>query len=302
MPWEIDHAHVVFVKLRSAMLNIDKDSVPCIQACLNLSDSIINWNESKLPKEYFVDRYTAIKHYFQNLCETKFSIYNGSGVYGHLDLQRESMQDNIDCYITMCPDMDFNEYLISHFIESAKLVNNKYFVITPQIFKCWDSSWDDLVNERFKSLPYEKCLSKNSDEIVKLQEDVKISKLGYFKFAGWLDLYSKDFYEKLVPVLPEWHGYGPWDLYAMNVCNLARRFGEDVQQYVLENQVIWFHDSGELRNENEYGGTGKLKIIYNSYVKKNINRQSQRMKFDLDMSKLINNWHKYYEIELKNKV
>ena len=68
--------------------------------------------------------------------------------------------------------------------------------------------------------------------------------------------------EKLVPVLEEWNGYGPWDLYSMNICQIAKHQGVDVQQHILENQIVWFSDTGCLRNFDEYGGDGQLKTLY----------------------------------------
>jgi hypothetical protein len=301
MPWEIDHANILFDKLRDSLYYVNKDIKIYIHTALNLSDSIIDWEKSKIPKQYFIDRYKAMEYYFKDLCITKFDIYQGSDIWGHLDFQRTCYQDDIDFYICVCPDIDFNEYLIGHMIETAKQITNKYFVLISEIYKCWDYTWDPMVNAKFKDVSYKECFNRNSNEIVKLENPVKLADATGFKFAGWFDLYNKAFYEKLVPGLPEWHGYGPWDRYAMDVCNYAQGIGVDVKEYVLANQVVWFYDSGTLRNENEYGGSGKLKTVYNRYIIKKMNRDMQRVTINSNRNQLLQDWITYYETELKDK-
>ena len=62
-------------------------------------------------------------------------------------------------------DMHFGEMLIPYMIESIKAIPNKNFIITPQITKRWDSSWDILVNENFKPIPYFNCFDLNCHDI-----------------------------------------------------------------------------------------------------------------------------------------
>ena len=225
----------------------------------------------------------------------------GSGIYGFLNLTKESYKEDVDYYMGICPDMDFNEYLIQHLIEAAIQIPNKYFMITPQIYKCWDASWDVLVNEKFKDIPYEQCLSRNSNEIVKLTNDVSVEPIDDFKFAGWIDIFNKAFYEKLAPVLDSWNGYGPLDLYAMNIARIAKSLGEDVQQYIIKNQIVWFYDAGSFKHAIDYGGDGKLKTVYDKYIVKKLGRQLQREPIDTNMQQLLVDWLKYYKKELKDK-
>lgn len=300
MPWEIDHLLLTYNRIRNSLTHINSNVKIHINSVLNLSNFVIDWEKSTLPKEYFIDKFNAMEYYFKDLCSIESYIYTGNAMYGCLDIQRESYQENIDYYINICSDMNFNEHFITHIIEAAKQLTNKYFVISPQIYKCWDSSWDILVNKKFMSVPYEKCFDRNSNEIIKLTDDVIIRKLRGFKFAGWAELYNKAFYEKLVPVLDSWHGYGPWDLYAMSICFFAQNANIDVVQYVLENQIVWSYDSGTLKNENEHGGSGKLRTVYDNYVTKKMNKQDQRSSTNIDfnLSQLLDNWVKYYNENL----
>ena len=112
MPWEIDQALNVIDKLKKSIYHINPNDKIYIDTVLNLSDSIIDWSKSVLFKEYFVTKYKII----DNLLKEKFIhnpfIFEGEGVYGHLNLQKTCIQPEIDYYIGICPDIDFSEHLL----------------------------------------------------------------------------------------------------------------------------------------------------------------------------------------------
>jgi hypothetical protein len=70
------------------------------------------------------------------------------------------------------------------------------------------------------------------------------------KQANWFDLYNKAFYEEMVPVHDDWHGYGPGDTYGMIVSEYAKSRGVDFQQYVLDGQTIFEYPIGPLKQRN----------------------------------------------------
>ena len=296
MPWDIDHALLVFERFKKSSYFLNSEDTIYFDSFLNLSNSIIDWESALLPKEYFIKKYKMLDDLIKESFNHKTFIFEGEEVYGHLDSQKVIMEPHIDYYVILCPDVNFQEHLLYYLIESAKQIKDEYFVLTPQIFKSWDSSWDLLVNKKFQDIPYEQCIDVDIHEIRHACLDLDsptISPLPYFKFAGWFDLYSKNFYEKLVPILDEWKGYGPWDLYSMNVCNIAKSNNVNVNQYVLENQVIWFEDTGCWKNENEYGGDGKLKLIYKDFLPLKLGRQEQRSYIDQNLKAYLTQWVEY---------
>jgi hypothetical protein len=220
MPWEIDHALLVFDKLKQSSYFINSEDTLYLDTALNLSNKFIDWNASKLPKEYFIKKYEVL----DELIKTKFIhkpfIYEGDGAYGGINVMKSMIKPNIDYYIHICPDIDFGEHLLFYLIESAKQIKDEYFILTPQIHKCWDSTWDILVNNKFMDIKYDEHLKIDTHDIrhscLSLDEPA-IKSLESFKYAGWCDLYNKSFIEKLVPILPEWEGYLPWDLYSSNI-------------------------------------------------------------------------------------
>ena len=296
MPWEIDHALLIVNKLKQSIYHIDPQDTIYIDTALNLSSGIIDWENSSIPKEYFIKKYKILDNILKEKFIHKSFIFEGEEVYGHLNLQKSTLSPEIDYYIGLCPDIDFHEYLLYYLIEAAKTIQNEYFILTPQIFKSWDSSWDVLVNDKFQDISYEKCIDVDIHEINYMcyDLDTPFSKpLNTFKYAGWFDLYNKDFFEKLVPVLEEWNGYGPWDLYSMNICQIAKHQGVDVQQHILENQIVWFSDTGCLRNFDEYGGDGQLKTLYKDFLPLKLGRQEQRSYIDKNLNHYLNEWIEY---------
>jgi hypothetical protein len=296
LPQEIDHFALVAEKLKQSIYHISPDDKIYIDTCLNLSEYIFNWSISDIDSIFFIKKYETICKYLEKDFIHKPKIQLGKVKYGHLDLQRDAIEPHIDYYISICPDIAFSETLLHYLIESAKQIKNEYFVITPQIYKCWDSSWDELVHPLFKNVPHEECLSQDIQDIQYQVTNIgdgerSIKPMNNFKYAGWFDLYNKNFYERLCPPRKEWSGYGPYDLYSMNIANLARGYKKDVQQYLLKNEVIWFSDTGRLRDKIEYGGDGALKTLYTQFLNIRVDRYSQRVDIDKNIDQYMKEWY-----------
>jgi hypothetical protein len=251
MPWEIDYALLSFSQLKHSSNYIPSNVNIEFDSCLNLSDYIIDWEKSNFPKQYFIDKYNEISNGFKNIKHTP-KIIESNILYGHLDFQREVKAEHINYYITMCPDMHFGEMLIPYMIESIKVIPNKNFIITPQITKRWDNSWDKLVNENFYNIPYTNCFDLNCHDINPINSSIapELINLNEFKFAGWFDCYSKEIWEKFSPVWEEWNGYGSWDTYTMLTLSLLKRQGYDIQQYMIKNQIISEYWNGNVYQQD----------------------------------------------------
>lgn len=245
MPWEVDYALLQFIQLKKASQHLSADDKISFHIGLNLSSHIINWNESKLPKEYFKSKFTTLLEML-NWADVNTTIYEGDELWGHLDLEKTQIDDTTDYYMSICPDMWFHEHTLFYIIEAAKQIKNKYFIITPEIHKLWDWTWDELVNENYQNIPYSDW---NKSDIFEIQsrilDEPSLTQTTRFKYAGWFDLYSKDFI-KLIPIPNDWKGYGPWDYYSMLISDIAVKNGMDIKEYVLKNQIIFeYHPNKE---------------------------------------------------------
>lgn len=289
MPWEIDYALLTFKQLKKSKYYLPDNVTITIDSVLNLSSNLIKWDSSKLPKEYFIEKYNTIsillKDYTHN---TK--IYNGDELYGHLDLQRDSVEADVDYYISICPDMYFSEHLLPYLVQSVQSIPNEYFVLTPQICRMWDSSWDVVVNPNFAYGSYENHGWLESIDIFDVDnylhtsnEEVTIKPITHSKWAGWFDVYSKKFFEELAPIPPEWHGYGGWDHYSMIISEYAKQSRLDFVQYCLTGQIVFEYGCGPLRNDIVNG--------FSNYYKKFItckNTTEQRETFNNNLEFYVN--------------
>ena len=286
MPWEIDHALLTFTQLKKSFYHLPKDVNVIIETVLNLSSKFINWNESKLPKDFFKAKYDDLSLLLTDYTHIK-RVYDGDEIYGYLNLQRESISSEIDYYIGICPDFYFSEYLLSLLIESTRVIPNKYFAITPQIYKRWDNSWDEITDSNYIDIPYSEWENYDVYNIrhqLKINnEEISLIPVQKNKWAWWFDLYNKAFYEELCPVHNDWKGYGPWDWYSMMLSEYTKSKGVDFQQYLLKGQTILDLNAGPLKGMNFTSYYTKFLTTIPNDVP-----QIQRQKFEAKMQEYLN--------------
>ena len=262
MPWEIDFALISFMQLKKSKYYIDPEVNVKITAVLNMSDYLINWDNTKLPKELFKQKFKDLGALLIDY-EYEPIIIEGDKLYGILDMQKSSYEPDVDYYINITQDMYFSETLLANMIEATKHIKNKYFVITPEIYKMWDHTWDEITNEKYLNIPYEDW---SKADIFDIRYDLKTdsSEMSLYptqrsKWAWWLDLYSKAFYEDFAPVQEDMVGYGAWDWYTLMLTEHAKSKGADFQQYLLKGQTIFEYPIGPLKAR---GFTGYYKDYF----------------------------------------
>lgn len=286
MPWEIDNCLVLFDTFARAKRSTTETYK--FDIALNVSNYHIDWSQSKLDREYFVEKMDYYSRLLSDFDEVNVKIYDGDENYGHLDLQKEVVKPENDYYVAITPDQMFDASMLNLFEHSVKLIKEKYFVLVAEIPKFWDASWDTISSEFYKDLPYTNGSFDYYEKINRYEalniiadNPVKLQKLSEIKFAGWFDVYSKAFYEELVPVPNEWKGYGQWDLFSMLVLiNLKKLdYHIDFSQYKLTNAIT---TSIEYSNWNK----GENRLIYKNRLSlKSI--PSQREYYDRNMPRYV---------------
>ena len=286
MPWEIDYALLMAIQFKKSSYYLPEDVNITIDLELNLTSYLHNWEESKLPKDYFIDKFNTITLLLSDYKINTF-IYEGNKKYGHLDQQKKIISPEVDYYMGICPDIYFSEYVLAYVIEAAKQITNKYFVVTPQISKVGDEDWDRIVNPKYLDIPYSDYLEVDIFDIrfnnKNDNQEVGLKPIPKSKFAGWCDLYSKSFYEELCPVQDDWSGYGPWDYYSMIISDYCKSKGVDYQQYLLTGETIWMYPSGPLLKNGINGFTQ----YYRDRLKTNT-IPNQREEFESKFGEYIN--------------
>ena len=257
MGWELDYALQTFTQLKKSRYYLSDEDTIEIDVCLNLSSYLVDWDKSKLNKDLlkarFVEYLKLLKDYKVNA-----TVYEEDKLYGHLDHQREIVSPEVDFYITICPDMYFSEQALALLIQSSKQIKNKYFVITPEISKLWDNTWDEITNSDWMHVDYNKW---NEVDLFDIRAKMKTKEMGITldptnksKWAGWFDLYNKAMYEELCPIQDDWKGYGPHDWYSLLVTEYVKMRGVNFQQYVMRGQTIFEYPVGPFKD----GGYTKM--------------------------------------------
>jgi len=284
MPWEIDYAFMSFTQLKKTYFHIPDDVEIRIDAALNCSNHLIDWDNTKLPKQFFIDKFNSLLVLLKDYTVNPI-IYEGDDNYGFFDVQKLAYEKDVDYYMGLCPDVYFSEHVIPLFLESVKQIPNKYFVITTEIYKMWDNTWDEITNEKYLNIPYEKW---NEGDIFKIRydlkndtEDVYLSKTNKSKWAWWCDFYSKEFYETIAPIPDEWIGYGGWDYYSMLISEAIKSKGADFQQYILKGQTAFEYTIGDFKN----GGFTKY---HKDYFSIKTNAIEQRKIFEENLPYYLN--------------
>lgn len=283
MPWEIDYALMTFLQFKKSKYYLNPQDTFYIDSYLNLSDYIIDWDKSKLSKEFFIQKYNDLSLLLKDFNHKSYVVDNNE-LFGILDVQRNSYDSIIDYYIELRPDVYFSETLLFSLVEAAKLITNKYFVIVPQYYKMWDETWDLLVADEYLAIPYNQWDQADLFDIrwnlKNKPPDLSLKPINLSKWCNWFDIYNKEFYENMIPVLDEWKGYGPGDTYSMIISQFAKSKGADFQQYVLEGQTIFEYPIGPLKQRNM---TSAYKDLI---VTKNI--PNQRQEFESKFQTYVN--------------
>ena len=250
MPWQIDYAQQSYIQFKKSKYYLSDDVNITIDTHLNLSSFIIDWNKTKIPKQYFIDKFKSLEPLLFDYNHNSI-IYDGQDNYGLFDMQKTAIGD-YDYYIPVCPDIYFSETLLYYLIESARIVTNKYFVITPEIPKMWDASWDVLTSKQYINTERSSWITSDIFDIrhdtKTLNNERKLDVVNQHKWAIWFDLYNKEFYENLCPLHDDWIGYGPWDWYSNMLSQHAKNIGVDMQQFVLRGETISEYQTGPLRD------------------------------------------------------
>ena len=293
MPWEIDYALLTFTQLKKSMYYLNKDVKITIDSVLNLSSNIIDWDKSKLPKEYFIEKYNTYSLLLDRFYTHNKKIYEGDKIYGHLDLQRE-------CVGKEFTHLYFSETALTTLIQTVPIVNNKFpeyphYIVIPEIFQMWDDTWQEIVAPEYAKVPNEAWHTADvfdiraNKKITELQT-IEQGKVGlrvvkkWLKWTGWFDLYSKDLYEKIIIPPKNWKGYGPWDLFSMNVtADLYNDYNFKFLEFVV-NEKIGKYSTGPL-NQKEGPHTGhwiQSSIKKFLHIKENSSKEKQRQRMGKD--------------------
>ena len=241
---------------------------------MDLSDNRIDWNESKIPKEFFSDKFETLKRYC-DWCEPVFTVNTDTNCLGCADLRRNDLAKYKDCdaFIWLDTDMFFPKHILGVLSATLNQIQTKYFLLTPEIIRYWDNSWDIITNKTFLTEPHDqrdRFDMLSVDNVASQLEEPFVETIQGFKFGGgWFTCISKDLLS--LSGVPEFiEDYGPDDTW---LSYFAQQYNQSIRpeilQYVMRNVVVTENGKRYIIN-NYYKKFLKIKVIDIEEKKKKI--------------------------------
>jgi len=246
LPQEIDAYEGIVKQLKVNSTLIEELEVE-MDVTLSLSDQLMNWNECKLPKSYFEDKFVALTRFFDWANPaSRFDVSEDDWVLGCVSKRRQSWQDMSDDTIAMTVldcDIVFPMHTLYYIEQSIKhLQGLDYWALTPEIIRIWDGTWDELVNENY--MDRDNFFHKTADVYTIVNDPYLMEKGGELrtlnnaKFSGgWMTTISKKLLD-LTTIPQEFGHYGLEDTYVMACMNQMKRAGITADQYVMEGLIV----------------------------------------------------------------
>lgn len=222
-----------------------------IETCLNLNKHTVKYNQTN---QYLITKFKEInkKSKYKVIPTIKTDRYF-LGVNEHRRIVINNSNDNDDI-IFLDSDLYFSKDLLKYVIKSINHIKKEYvyYILTPQIIKLWDCSWDVLVNEKYINENtdfYQKC--DIEDITKKIQEEPKFTKINKFKWAGgWFTTISAKLC-KLIGIPDSFRGYGPDDTFMMQCSSYLKNNNFKISQFVLKGFIVGEENKAD-KNINQY--------------------------------------------------
>ncbi len=241
MPFEIDRFEHQMFELRKNSYYLDKEDEIVIDATLNVNDLLVDWSKSKIDKQYFIDRFEKVKD-VANWATLYFDVSSNNECLGVDDKRRQAIRkysSSCDAFLYLDNDMFYPNTALKYMINAAKMIKNKYWILSPSSTMLWDSSWDVLINESYHDLEHKDLYVTDQFEVFNRDYgDVWATAIDTFKMGGgWFNMISSNLLA--YTDIPDSFGpYGLDDTFVIDACKIMKGVGVDVQQYVLKNLVV----------------------------------------------------------------
>jgi hypothetical protein len=264
MPYEIGELKQTVSRLNLASKYLSKQTEWVIDIKLSVSDYLVDWDKSDLDIHFFQEELYGI---IDTIDWATTKISTTTEILGCVSQRRESLLSNDDCdfFIWLDTDIVFDERTLAYMEMATTQINDEYVVITPEIVRIWDTTWDCLVNERYLTKPLNFHLECEPEMEVGIKGDISIVQVSnnipnqpVFKFSGgWFTCISSALLKRVG--IPKSLGqYGLEDTYIMWASQKLVINGlADIKQYKIKNLVVC--ENYKNRDYTQY--TNKLTLF-----------------------------------------
>jgi hypothetical protein len=241
-PWEIDDFERQVDQLIKSSYYLDSDCTVILDCTMNLN--IIDWELSNIPKDYFLNKFKCLESRVSNRFVSEFD--TDSKICGVTDKRRSVQTKSQDYIIWLDSDLYFSVYTLVYLIQASRQLTISNYILSPQIIKYWDSSWDIIVADKYLSMPfnhrdffdtYSLDYEATDNVVVKSNQSIKFG-------GGWFNLFT-DSLIKSIPIDERIGAYGPDDTYLTYCCMINK-----YPQFILENVVVSEIGNMYLKDKN----------------------------------------------------
>lgn len=246
LPYEIDELEQIINQLKRSSYYVNSNYEWILDVSIGVSDYLVDWYKSKLPKSYFIDKL----HYLASKCDwCQVDFSTNENILGCVSQRRNTLKEynDADYFIWLDTDIIFDERTLSYVEYAITNTINGYpmSIITPEIVRIWDETWDCLVNDRYikKQLGYQLSNDPYLDSGIKGEVSIMgmsndVPGQPELKFAGgWFTCLSGDLLRRIG--IPDSLGhYGLEDTFIMEGAYHLEKLGEDIHQFKLKNVVV----------------------------------------------------------------
>lgn len=298
LPREIDALERVLDDLKKSSYFLNKEDNVILDISLNVSPLFTNWDKSILDKDFFIRKFSLLERKSNWTLRNSFLVEDNDKCLGINDKRRNSIRnsgDDVTHFMYLDLDVFFSFLNLKYLFEGIKNIQNEYQILSSQLVKLWDSSWDILTNKNYLNLDsdFHKNIDPYSIESINinnlLQNNVNIQKLPTIKFGGgWFNTFSSNLL-KLIDIPDSLGSYGLDDTFIMEGAKLMQAKGYDISQYAIEGIIVCENIKYSIYDFNPY----EKYISDNSFHNKGRDfkqkyRENSSKNFTLELNKLNN--------------
>jgi hypothetical protein len=241
LPYELEDYRRILNRLNQSIQHISPDYNIIIHSTLNLNEQITDWRFTKPSKGHLIKLYediNATNTYKGSVHELNYEIL---GVDDHRRISIEKFSSHTSHMSFLDCDLYFNKTQLGFLLNGSKQLSGRveYYILSPQVVKLWDNTWDCLVNSHYKQKSHSFYKTQNPNPIVnKDHGKVSIHPLNKFKWGGgWFNIFSMNLLS-FVGIPDSFIGYGLDDTFIMGCAQTMREYKYPIRQYILKNLVV----------------------------------------------------------------
>ena len=208
---------------------------------ITLNMNLTNWKNSYLHPEFFINKIKDLKKLTITWADCSIDINQNGSILGCNDARRRAIRGTKYPWI-MYLDSDniFSDTLLKYMVMCTKKYSiNDLVVFTPEVTKMWDDTWDVITNDNWllTLAGHEYYDTRDPYEAINNDNEREIKKIDTFKFAGWGTTISSKL-AKFIDIPDSLGSYGLDDTFIMACCQYMKLHDNDVNQYVIKNEII----------------------------------------------------------------